>query len=62
MNDIQPTPEPDDAHMYPPEDYSDYDDDYEPDVVCPRCHGTGMFWDGPEACDHCDGMGYEWWW
>lgn len=26
---------------------------------CPDCNGRGD-WDG-WPCEHCDGMGYEWW-
>ncbi len=36
-------------------------DDEDPAHLCPHCHGTGIFWDGPEECEYCDGMGYYWW-
>lgn len=65
---IQP-PEPnpqyleDDDHMQPPEEWDDESefDDEDPRNICPYCHGTGVFWDGPEECEHCDGQGYYWW-
>lgn len=29
--------------------------------ICPKCHGRGIWIDDIEPCDHCDGLGYEWW-
>ena len=39
-----------------------WDDEGEGDnLTCPRCHGTGIYWDGPERCPLCDGEGYLYW-
>lgn len=47
---------------------ADYDEDDEPIYdddpglhICPRCNGTGIYIDDITPCDHCDGLGYEWW-
>jgi len=37
------------------------DDEYweepdEPDVVCPRCNGSGLEWEG-WPCEYCEGIG-----
>lgn len=29
--------------------------------TCPRCHGSGLDWEGLGECGYCDGMGYKWW-
>lgn len=35
--------------------------DEEEDRTCPRCHGSGLDWEGLGECSYCDGMGYKWW-
>ena len=45
------------------DDDDDWDDnEAPPDYVCPKRNGSGVYIDDIEPCDHCDGMGYEWWW
>jgi DnaJ-class molecular chaperone len=29
-------------------------------VDCPKCGASGLIDDSTE-CEHCDGLGYEWW-
>lgn len=33
-----------------------------PEYLCPKCRGTGLSYDELSGCDHCEGMGFEWWW
>lgn len=39
----------------------DEDEDYEDDVTCPVCYGTGFLEENVGDCDYCDGEGYLWW-
>lgn len=44
------------------DNWSDNDgESIEDRLICPKCNGTGIYIDDIEPCDHCDGMGYEWW-
>jgi hypothetical protein len=48
------------ATQYLPDDFADGYDDYLPDedcVECPKCHGSGIEWEG-WPCEYCEGVGH----